>query len=92
MRGRFQHGDRVTVLSGDGVSDYVANWNPKMEECVGLVFTIDEEDDYYNDGWHVLEQPGSRWIFDGKYLVLAPENQFDIAEDFDSRISDFFNM
>lgn len=79
-------GDKVYVLSGEGVHDYTCGWVDSMNDFVGKICTISS---VYENG-HGCSLEESFLTFDDRYLQkVDAEFEFDEME-FDKKIDLFF--
>ena len=69
MKFKFEVGQKVRILDGSKISDYVCGWNQRMIYDVGKIVTITEQIDNHRDpAYRVAE---TEWSYDERGLVDA---------------------
>lgn len=68
---KFQKGDKVIILDGSRMEDYISGWITDMNETIGQIATI--EDSFYNESCdrYGYETEEFIWTFDEKALDFA---------------------
>lgn len=75
MEFKFKVGQKVRVLDGENIENYVCGWNPHMNCWVGRVVTIDRccEGMRHLPAYEVIE---NSWTFDERGLVALSDKDY----------------
>ena len=72
MKAKFKVGDKVRILDGNNIEDYIGTFVPDMEKFIGEVDTIRKIEESWLGIGYYLEH--NTWIWDERGLELVAKN------------------